>query len=940
MRRIERQHDDDRKIAESVLIWVAFAHRSLNVEELQQALAIQEDGYDLREEDFLDEEDFTAVCAGLISVEPITKVVRLVHYTTQEFFNKLEKSRFADAQCLMAESCIMYLSLESIERESYDYYKTSAGLPLVLYDYAQRYWANHIVGEPEEKLKDVALQLLHTRASMSLWWWDFIGIYPVHEAAYRNLLTICRELISKEEHDINARTVGGYEYTPLDLACISGHGLLAELLLENGAEIDSADPNGQTALHHAACGGHLNVVQMLLKRQPGLEAQDCNDATPLLLAVGKGKNRDIARALLQAGANPNVMNVSKDTPLCLALHGEHPETLVDLLQHGADVNTTSSGGDTALQRAIRSKKIKHVIVLLEHSADVSIPDEDGDTPLYSAVETGVLELVVRLLEHGADVSARNSNGDTPLHSAVGYGVPDLVVRLLEEGADVNAISARGLSPIYYNFYKEDDSTDRSTIQKALIESNAEFRLYTACRMTSVRLAQEAIYQGCDLNSCDRTYKTGLHHAAETGNLPTINLLLSLGARTDLIDDHGKIALIYAIENNHMGVVRRLLRVGTDTDRTLMEVQGRLALSYAFRAKRAKIISLLVRMLDLETALILPDDGCGRNLLHEATRANWKSIVNKLLKKGADINCKDRMGWTPLHYAAALGSTSMVQLLLSAGASVHSQTLGRFLGGESDSEYEDEFDFRGFTPLHLAILAFVKNKNTRRIRLLINAGCDVNAKLSSGDSPLHFAAAAGFLPVAMQLLIAGADVNEPNNMGTTPLIAAAENGHSRILKLLLDSDVNADACELETRATALHCAVLEELDHAVQILIPSSNLFHLDCEGRSPYDVAKRKGNARIAAFLGLAMKEFRQRRRSYSFPLSNKITHVSRKGSLSSIPRPCRRHSVGSSFGAKKVSQRDLRPCYIEAEREKMKLTRLTQKGTKLRELKRRDDLD
>ena len=298
MRRIERQQDDDRKIAESILIWVAFAHRSLNVEELQQALAIQEGSCDLREENFLDGEGFTAVCAGLIFVEPITKIVRLVHYTTQEFFNKLEKSRFPDAQCLIAESCIMYLSLEGIERESYDYYKTSAGLPLALYNYAQRYWANHIIGDPEEKLKDVASQFLHTRASMSLFWWDFTGIYLLHESAYRNLWTVCRELISRGQHNINARTVGGCEYTLLDLACISGHDLLAQLLLENGAEIESTDLNEQTALHHAACEGRLNVVQILLKRQPRLEVRDCNGATPLILAVGKSKDRDIAKALL------------------------------------------------------------------------------------------------------------------------------------------------------------------------------------------------------------------------------------------------------------------------------------------------------------------------------------------------------------------------------------------------------------------------------------------------------------------------------------------------------------------------------------------------------------------------------------------------------------------------------------------------------------------
>ena len=139
----------------------------------------------------------------------------------------------------------------------------------------------------------------------------------------------------------------------------------------------------------------------------------------------------------------------------------------------------------------------------------------------------------------------------------------------------------------------------------------------------------------------------------------------------MVDDDGKIALIYAIEEHHMGVVRCLLYAGADTDNTSIEIQGRLAMFYAVKAYCVQMIGSLVGMLDLEMALALSDDGSGRNLLHEAMYANWTSIVKKLLKKGADIDCKDRMGWTPLHYAVARGLTSMVQLLLSAGACVHS-----------------------------------------------------------------------------------------------------------------------------------------------------------------------------------------------------------------------------------------------------------------------------
>ena len=65
MRRTENQLDDNRMSVEPILVWVSFTHRSLNVEEIQHALAITPGTGDIDENDFLDEEDLTAACIGL-----------------------------------------------------------------------------------------------------------------------------------------------------------------------------------------------------------------------------------------------------------------------------------------------------------------------------------------------------------------------------------------------------------------------------------------------------------------------------------------------------------------------------------------------------------------------------------------------------------------------------------------------------------------------------------------------------------------------------------------------------------------------------------------------------------------------------------------------------------------------------------------------------------
>ena len=804
----------------------------------------------------------------------------------------------------------MYLSLDGIERESFDFYKTSAGLPMALYDYAQKYWADHVVGEPEEKLKNVALQLLQTRAGMSLRWWDFVNIYPIHEVAYRNLFTLCKELLNRGQHEINARTVGGLECTALNLACLFGHDRLAELLLENGADINLADSRGYTALHHAVVKGHLNVVQLLLKRESRLETRSHRRVSALSLAICNN-HLDIARALVHAGADVNFINHRGKTPLHLAVSGNHANLTIDLLQHGADVNA---------------------------------PNSKGRAPLYLAIEGEKIELVKVLLKNGADVTATTNDGETPLHSAAKVGSTELVIQL-KQSADINVMNVHGLSALDHNTLEDGNNSDQSTKQTILADSEANIELYVACQTMSVRLATKAIDRGSDLDSYSSIdHKTGLHHAAEIGNLPTVNLLLSCGARFYISDSHGKTALLYAIDNNHFDVVERLLRVGASP--ALSEDHCRVAMHYAIKENCVEITEALVDLLDLESIVALPDDEGGRNLLHHAAFANWESIVERLLRKGMNANCADVIGCTPLHYAAAQGSTSLIQSLLSAGASVDSRISGMFLNRfDNDGIYSEGADCisidpkgdpHGLTPLHLAIALYDEAEDLDQsifgIPLLIDGGCDINARTSLGRTPLIFAAALGSLYPVIHLLVAGADFDQSDDAGITPLIAATANGHNTILELLHNRHVNADAYDTQKRKIALHYAVEEGLDYAIQLLIPSSNLFHFDFKGRSPYDVARKVGNAGIAATLKLAMDNVRQKQRSYSFPLPDKISSFSQKYDFSSSrpSQPSRRHSVVSGSSLTKSSQRDLRPFYIEAKRKKAELAKLEQEMRKV----------
>ncbi|KIN08971.1 hypothetical protein OIDMADRAFT_70903, partial [Oidiodendron maius Zn] len=112
MQRIESQNDDDKQLAKQVLYWISYALRPLTVEELQYALAVEPGESKLDEDNIPDEELLTSLCAGLVIVDKESSIIRLVHYTTQEYFNSIRASRFPRAQISIASTCLTYLSFE------------------------------------------------------------------------------------------------------------------------------------------------------------------------------------------------------------------------------------------------------------------------------------------------------------------------------------------------------------------------------------------------------------------------------------------------------------------------------------------------------------------------------------------------------------------------------------------------------------------------------------------------------------------------------------------------------------------------------------------------------------------------------------------------------------------------------------------------------------
>ncbi len=651
--------------------------------------------------------------------------------------------------------------------------------------------------------------------------------------------------------DVNRAHAGLTALLATTRACHAGRPEMVTVLIANGADPARADAEGNTPLHYAALCAEPAVAAILVDAQAPLEIRNHDQDTPLAVAAAAA-NWPVLRLLIERGARgetalPAAAAIAEDDPegvrvlirhkatvdavdglgrsaLLTAARENHIDIARALLDAGADAALADGHGTTPLMEAARAGATGVVTLLSERRADVRATDQHGRTALMLACQSprSTAECVRLLIDAGADPAHAGSDGRSAVDHASAAGRWDLVALMdpraevpashaapsaPEAGADtpqhlldalrfghwtvaarfdtrVGVWPATELAALYFDLADHPDAAPRtwlldhgldgearlddgSRLFDALLERLPESRVAVAQLLDAgampsgaghfaqalARLADTdggaalslaLLDRGADAFGADAGGRTPLHHASRPAMLPVLDALLTHGADPNAHDHVGATPLHVALDGQPEAVlplVKSLIAHGADPERPA--ASGETPLGIAF-ARDATSLEYWLRW----TGWLLP----GRPLRDDdlPAAATDPDAVARLLELGMPVDSPDERGATALLRASAAGALQSVQ---------------RLLGAHADPQRMLE---QGGSALSAAVSA----RHPDVVRALVAAGVPVDLRHADDVTALMIAAALGHAEMLAVLRELGARADLTDKRGQSALHAAA------------------------------------------------------------------------------------------------------------------------------------------------------------------------
>jgi ankyrin repeat protein len=426
--------------------------------------------------------------------------------------------------------------------------------------------------------------------------------------------------------------------------------------LPDPSVLDSKDDKGMTALMHACINSSIDMVSYIANHNININSQDFTGKTALMYACMNNSNYalDIMQLLINRCVDLNIQDSNGMTCLMYACmnNSNYALDIIQLLIHrNVDFNIQDSNGITCLMYASLNKSknraliVDTILTVANDRVDVDKQDLNGMTALMHACISNNIDAVYSLVIKTKDINIKDNKGMTALMYASLYDNLDIVENLLRKGADASLQDMNGRTALMH-------AIRSSTIDPNDIDIDIDIDTCTIVLLLSKKVRNSYIL------------------SKKVSNLYTVSIKFDPNINAQ--DINGKTALFYAIKTCDKRIVKMLLR-SKELNLEVKDIKGRTVLIYTSQVKSI-ISTKIIKMLLSKKPDINASDNSGKNALMYACINEDLEKVKILLKCNPDINKKDNDGYTALMHAFKIDQNSYVKKkiinkLLKKGADI-------------------------------------------------------------------------------------------------------------------------------------------------------------------------------------------------------------------------------------------------------------------------------
>ena len=429
------------------------------------------------------------------------------------------------------------------------------------------------------------------------------------------------------------------------------HPETTDVLLKNGAEVNSVTEAGFTPLYLAACNNHSEVVKMLLSYNPDLGITSTNDydAIDTLNAALENGSVEVIRLLLEARAEIDHQTHRNNFLLQYAVSRNQEDVLRILMEYNPNVDFVDKDGDTALNCINSSTPMTIVKILVNGGADCNIGNKYHYTPICTAVVSENSE-IVKYLAKKAELDIVGGIRGGPLHIACYQANLHLVKILVDAGADVNLLDPVVGTPLQLACSSKNSSNEE---QESVI-------LY---------LINEA---NVDLDIIGGGYGCAMNAACVLSSFNVVKMMVENGVTIDVKNKMGMMAVHFAARRSTK-IFQTVVECGADVE--VSDKLGRTALHWA---SVGGMVQVIIHILSMSRGLVDQGDVNGWTPLLWAARGEQitasasaqEEVLKLLLNSGANpcVRAKSSgQDWSPVKVARYHGQDSRVIELLEEKA---------------------------------------------------------------------------------------------------------------------------------------------------------------------------------------------------------------------------------------------------------------------------------